>query len=418
MKKLYFYLSILLMLFSTFIQSQTTKEEFFSDIKHASGVYQPYIYVNTPVTQVPEGYKPFYISHYGRHGSRWLDSPESYTNPQNILIEAHKAGKLTAFGESLYERVNIIATDAEGRYGDVSHLGIIEHKGIAERMYGSFPEVFSTKNGRKCYIYSRSTVVPRCILSMAANNERLKELNPEINIEREAAKKYNYLNNSYKHPKRDSVNTVSKNFIAQHFDVKRFMASVFNDTVYTNEYIKDPVSFVSEIYYLAADIEDVAHLKLSMSDVFSKDDLFILWQASNIKLYNVFTSKAAVDSSKKLLKNILDCADNAIKSNNISADLRFGHDSYIAPLLALMEINGANSIETNPEKVYLVWSDFKVTPMGVNLQLIFYKNAITGEVIVKLLHNEKETEIPITSDIAPYYYWKDFKTYYENKLTE
>jgi hypothetical protein len=56
--------------------------------------------------------------------------------------------------------------------------------------------------------------------------------------------------------------------------------------------------------------------------------------------------------------------------------------------------------------------------MGVNLQLIFFRNDITGDVIVKLLHCEKEVEIPVTTDIAPYYHWKDFKAYYEKKLAE
>jgi hypothetical protein len=125
-----------------------------------------------------------------------------------------------------------------------------------------------------------------------------------------------------------------------------------------------------------------------------------------------------MDSSKNLLRNILDCADNAIKNGNISADLRFGHDSYIIPLLALMDVKGMNVKESDPEKVYQVWSDFKVSPMGANLQLIFYRNDKTGDIILKLLHCEKEVEIPVATDIAPYYHWKDFKAYYQNKLAK
>ncbi|MEN6446053.1 MAG: hypothetical protein ABFC98_08465, partial [Candidatus Cloacimonas sp.] len=90
--------------------------------------------------------------------------------------------------------------------------------------------------------------------------------------------------------------------------------------------------------------------------------------------------------------------------------------SYIIPLLALMDIKGMNVQESDPEKVYQVWSDFKVSPMGANLQLIFYRNDKTGDIIVKLLHCEKEVEIPVTTDIAPYYHWKDIKAYYEKKL--
>lgn len=418
LKKFYFFIYIPFILLPTLVQAQTTKEEFLSDAKYASGIYQPYNYVSTPVAPAPAGYKPFYISHYGRHGSRWLISPDNYNFPKNIFSEAHKANKLTSFGESLYERVKMIATDAEGQYGDLSHLGSIEHRGIAERMFRSFPEVFSTKNGRKCYIYSRSTTVPRCIISMAANNERLKELNPEIEIYREATQKNSYLSNDYSNPNHDSVSAIRRGFILKHFNMGHFFNSVFTDTVYAKGLIKDPVTLVSDIYAMVADLRDMDHLKISMSDVFSQDDLFTLWQASNMSLYYSFTSKSAKNSAKKLLENILKCADNAIKGNNVSADLRFGHDSYISPLLALMDINGMNGQEADPEKIFQVWSDFKVTSMGVNLQLIFYRNDITDDVIVKLLHCEKEVKIPVTTDIAPYYHWKDFKAYYEKKLAE
>lgn len=30
--------------------------------------------------------------------------------------------------------------------------------------------------------------------------------------------------------------------------------------------------------------------------------------------------------------------------------------------------------------------------------------------------NEKEMKLPVKSDIAPFYHWKDVETYYRNKL--
>ena len=34
---------------------------------------------NPQLQPAPEGYEPFYISHYGRHGSRWLTNDARYT---------------------------------------------------------------------------------------------------------------------------------------------------------------------------------------------------------------------------------------------------------------------------------------------------------------------------------------------------
>jgi len=339
------------------------------------------------------------------------------------LNDAHNAKVLTALGESLYDRFKLIASDAEGRYGDVTQLGIKEHRGIAERMYNSFPEVFSTKNGRKCYINSRSTVVPRCILSMAANNERLKELNPSIEAIREASAKNTYLNNAYENVKKDSVALICNNFFKKHFDTDSFISSIFANKEYVKTHIENPISFVRNIYLIGSDLLDVDYLNVTLLDIFSPDELFTLWQTTNMSTYyncgpSLINGRVAMDSSKILLRDILDCADRAIKTGDVSADLRFGHDTYIIPLLALMDIKGMNVPESDPEKVYKAWSDFKITPMGTNLQLIFFRNGKTGDVIVKLLHCEKEVQIPIKTDIAPYYHWKDFQAYYQKKLAE
>jgi hypothetical protein len=256
---------------------------------------------------------------------------------------------------------------------------------------------------------------------MAANNERLKELNPEIEITRDAAARFTYLNNSYQNSKKDSTYAIRDNFVKAHFDTDKFISSLFNDETYAKDHIINPVSFIRSIHLIAADLPDVGHLNLSMLDIFSKEELFTLWQALNMSTYyncgpSSVNGKVAMDSSRLLLKDILDCADNAIKTGDISADLRFGHDSYIIPLLALMDIEGMNLDQKDPEKIYQVWSDFKVSPMGVNLQLIFYRNQKTGDVIVKLLHCEKEVRIPVATNIAPYYHWEDFKAFYLNKL--
>ena len=52
--------------------AQTSKEEMFATPEKTGGVYWTYPLDFAPQTKAPKGYKPFYISHYGRHGSRYL----------------------------------------------------------------------------------------------------------------------------------------------------------------------------------------------------------------------------------------------------------------------------------------------------------------------------------------------------------
>lgn len=419
MKKISTCFSFVFILFTLTLQAQTTRNELLSDLRYAGGLYCPYIYSDSIMTPAPAGYTPFYISHYGRHGSRWVISPDCHVIPKQILGNADKADKLTALGRSLYERMKIIADDAADRYGDLSPLGVREHKEIAKRMYESFPEVFSTEGGRRCIVNSRSTQVPRCILSMAANNEMLKELNPKIEYIRDATKRDKYLNNEAD-IKKDTVKIIVNNFLKTHFNASRFLSALFTDTAYAKELIKDPTNFAYLVFSAAINLPNIDYLNISLYDVFSEDEIFVLWQATNIHMYYLVgpspvNGRKTSESAALLLKYIIDAADSAIQNRNVSADLRFGHDTYIIPLLALMDIKGMNVQESDPEKVYLAWSSFKASPMGTNLQIIFYEKG--DDILVKFLFCEKEVEIPVKTDLAPYYHWSDVKNYYSRKIS-
>ena len=47
-------------------------------------------------TPAPKGYKPFYVSHFGRHGSRFQGSESAYSGVCQTLDKLHEAGLLTA----------------------------------------------------------------------------------------------------------------------------------------------------------------------------------------------------------------------------------------------------------------------------------------------------------------------------------
>ena len=59
------------------------------------------------LTPAPKGYVPYYMSHYGRHGSRWLINDDSYTSVTEPLSTARKAGKLTPRGEEVLQLLEL-----------------------------------------------------------------------------------------------------------------------------------------------------------------------------------------------------------------------------------------------------------------------------------------------------------------------
>lgn len=61
--------------------AQTVREQIAAVPERAGGIYHSYEYRPAAAAPVPDGYTPFYISHYGRHGSRWHASESVYAGP-------------------------------------------------------------------------------------------------------------------------------------------------------------------------------------------------------------------------------------------------------------------------------------------------------------------------------------------------
>jgi len=369
--------------------AQTSKEEMFATPEKTGGVYWAYPLDFAPQTKAPKGYKPFYISHYGRHGSRYLIGDRDYKWLVDLFEEAHRAHALTGLGEDTYRRLLKVWEEAEGHGGDLTPLGVRQHRGIAERMYASFPEVFKGNP----FISARSTVVLRCAMSMVAFGDRLKELNPDLRISYEASEK--------------------------HTNPERLVASLFKDKHFVLKKV-NPKELMWGMYWVASDMQN-AETKVSFYDLFEAQELFDLWQCVNYRFYvgnaNHANGKGiVVANAKSLLRNILDSADEAIQEGGIAATLRFGHDGNVIPLVALMRIENCNVAVSDPYEVYKVWSDFKVVPMAANVQIIFFRNEKSGDILVKVMHNENEVHIPVETDMFPYYKWEDVERFYRNLL--
>lgn len=417
MKKSLLLLAIAIMPVAAY--SQTTREDMAADLNKTGGVYYAYPADKADNTPAPKGYKPFHISHYGRHGSRYLISDNDYTRVINILHKADSMNALTPLGKDLLHRVDEVMIEAKGRGGDLSPLGRRQHRSIAKRMFTNYPEVFTDNS----YITARSTLVPRCIISMASFCESLKENNSKLWIDMESSNRYMpYLCHSEKpsdefNGKHGWWNEVYRKFEEKNTRPDRITSSVFSDPEFVNRYV-NPHEFMWNIYWLASDAQNTEG-KISFYDMFTPDEVIDLWQCFNASFYARHSNYAPaegkhLDNARNLLNNIIATADSAISLNTPSAALRFGHDGNIVPLTALMHIENCDSMMSEPDDFYKGWCDWHVAPMAANVQLIFFKNTKNNSapVIVKILHNEKEVKIPVATDMWPYYNWEDVKKYY------
>lgn len=405
---------------------QTTPQEVFDTPEKSGGVY--YAYPSKEVgkqTPVPNGYDAFYISHLGRHGSRYLISDSDYKSVIDLFEDANKHNALTPLGNNVLTRLNKVWIEAEYHGGDLSPLGVLEQKGIAERAFRNFPQVFTDD----AEIHACATTIVRCVLSMDAFSERLKELNPKLDITRESSMKYQrYLNHHTKEAidfrsAPDTWKEEHRKFEAQHTNPDRLIKSLFSDPVYILKKV-NPEKIMKELFAIANNMQNI-ETEVSFYDLFEKQELFDLWQIKNYKLYvndanSALNGGIMFENCKPLLKQIIEDADEKISGNKKGADLRFAHDGNIIPLAMLMHIEDCYNSVSEPSEFYKAWSDFKVAPMAGNIQIIFFKNKKkSDDILVKFLLHEKEVTIPsVKTDMAPYYRWADVKSYYNSLLAK
>lgn len=411
------------------VQAQTSFEEIKENPNKAGGIYLAYPVTESMNTRPPKGYEPFYISHYGRHGSRYLIGDRDYKWLIDLFDKAEAANALTPLGKSVAERLDSVWVEAEGRGGDLTPLGARQHKGIAQRMYDSFPQVFDNNSE----ITARSTVVLRCALSMAAFCEGLKERNPALVIPKESSNRFmNYLNwhsDESNHYTRHDGDWAEENrkFHNEMTKSGRITASLFSDKDFVRKNV-NPDDLMWGLYWVAVDMQNV-ETPVSFMDLFTTEELFSLWQAFNYSFYATNSNPPAAKglllaNSKPQLRNILESAREKIKTGKHGADLRFGHDGNLIPLAGLLNLHNCYGSESDPYKLYKSYSDFKIAPMGGNLQIVFFRPkdakkhaADNSDILVKFMLNERETPVDALTPVeGPFYSWTDVESYWKSLL--
>ena len=377
-------------------------------------------------TAPPAGKKPFYISHYGRHGSRYLSNRKGYDIPHTILAKADSLGKLTPAGRKVLQELEMIRDDSEGRWGDLTGLGKQQHRNIARRMMERFPEVFRGV----AHIDARSTTVNRCVLSMGSAVQQLVALNPNLRVDMRASMQDMWFMNHQDKHLRSLMNTPATKaayatFCEPREHNPRLMHLLFNDSVYAREHGDE----VWLNYYLlkTALIQQNTSMgaRTNLIDLFSYEEIHQFWQKENAWWYYTYgpsplNGGCQPYTQRYLLRRIIADADSCLRLNRPGAQLRFGHETVVLPLTCLLGIHGFDYQTPHLDQLESSgWWACLVFPMASNIQIVFYReSAKDKDVLVKVLLNERETRLPLPGKRAPYYRWKDFREYYLKKLDD
>ena len=405
--------------------AQSARDDFKNDTHLSASNYLAYPGpTQGKLTPAPDGKKPFYISHYGRHGSRYLINPSEYKRPMEILQAADKAGKLTPLGQDVLRRVKLMNEESEKRLGELTPLGAQQHKQIARRMFERFPEVFEGEAN----IDAKSTIVIRCILSMENALQQLLLMNPKLHITHDASEHdmwyMNYTDRELV-SKRHNFETESAyySFMEKHRDYLRAMSALFNDQEYMEQNV-DAWQLNNYLFKLASNLQSSElHKKITLYDIFTDDEIYSNWLIINARWYMEYgacplNGGTQPYTQRHLLRNIIEQADSCLRLKKPGATLRFGHETMVLPLTCLLELDNFGIQERNLERLESKgWLNYKVFPMGANIQFVFYrKDFADKDILVKVLLNENEARLPLHSSMEPYYKWSEVREYYLNKL--
>jgi len=382
--------------------------------------------VQLKLTPAPNRKAPFYISHYGRHGSRYHNKQETYEIPYQMLAAADSLGKLTPLGRDVMHRLDVIRHNAYGLWGELTDLGARQQQDIMRRMVERFPEVFRDSVS----VDARSTMSTRCILSMEYAMLQLSKMRPHLNIHHNATQRDMYYLNS--HPKLsfssmiDSVTKVKYDAFAKKYEKNdRLMSELFNDMDYVHQQV-DEGKLNYFLFKVASNIQSTdVRRTITLYDLFTDEEAYNNWKKENAWWYISFgasTNNGGKQpfSQSVLLRRIIEQADSCIRLPQPSAQLRYGHDTVLLPLVCLLDINGYGMTVENLEALDRKhWANYKIFPMASNLQLVFYReNPADEDVLVKVLLNENEATLPLKSVYDVYYRWSDFRDFYLKKLDE
>ena len=397
-------------------------------------------YPSVPLGEIaaaPEGFEPFYFSLVGRHGSRYDQSERRFKSILSVYRKADSLGILTEQGKHLYAHIAEIEAAQEGRNGELSELGYNQWLGIAHRAYKNFAPVFAEGS-----IEGKSSTSLRCLLSLVAFNQGIKEHSPQLAIYQQARKS----ELAIVRPLYDNPNTPelarkihkecgekgewNKNLSVwvKESDASSFLSKVTTDR---KRLIKEcgGKSYFNVMRYSFRALLFGENFELGdrelLTELFTPEEMYRIYVHQTAKWVNtsVGRGKDEVEMYSSFMRPMVDdivakCNAAIEGKNPHKANLRFTHDSYVGPLLSVMGYEGCvPQYNTDIELATTSFNFGTVVPMAANLQIVLYRNK-RGEVLVRSLVNERDAYLPIKCATAPFYPWKAFCKHLEENFKE
>lgn len=379
------------------------------------GSQRPYPDIDDTRCQYPDSLTPVFINHVGRHGARYPSSPRNYVALNQALMHADSAGTITDKGRRLLAITDHIIEAAHNRWGALDSLGMAEQRGIAWRMFKTFPKLFDGTT-----ITAISSYSPRCVMSMYEFCHQIDRLNNNVDIVTSSGR----VNSPLMRPfdlDRDYLDFISQRQWQPPYELYMRTTvpvnAIYNLTGRPDDMDRDRAQELAMNLYGVVAGWQAMGLDLDPADFVTPDHLNALWSVFNLRQYlqRTATTISAVpaDVAATLLLDLITTTDAAVNgTSDATVKLRFGHAETLMPLLSLMRVRGCAYLTNYFDTVGLHWRDFDIVPMAANVRLILFSTP-KGRHYVRLDLNEVPVPLLPDSD-AIYVPWDRARAYLMN----
>ena len=410
----------------------------------SSGLDNIYDFDAQICTAAPKGYEAFYISHYGRHGSRYPYTAAVATALLDMLHEAGEKENLSEYGNGLMTRLELFMEKAGNHIGELTDLGRQQQYRLAGEMAERYPQAFR----KGAVVTAQASSSSRSILSMASFCTALARKCPSIRIDQFQgfAETQATAPNMGRNPLRIKGPGLGNPYRESPAEFMQRRFPEFTETV-LGKMFRDPYAALGDrdvqylmdhIYMLIGGMNSLPDgVRMDFSDIATPETLARMWELDNYQRfceYIVYTASCCsvfkdiierADARLALLDSAAGKHEGRAEGRAEGADLRFGHDHVLMSLLMIADIDSFGELPENPDELGHVFQTFR-SPMAANLHFVFYrpKNG-RGPILTALSLNGQparlsslDKELGLSPDESGFYRWDDVKAWFEKRFSQ
>lgn len=379
----------------------------------ASGQDQLYPFnAQDPLPSAPKGYEPFFIEHYGRHGSRFAYSNRYYLMFKRAMDQAEAKGVLTAYGQALKDDFDSHFTHYMQRVGDLTPAGWNQHERLGREMVHDYPGIFRDSD---CSVFASSSDSRRAMMSMSAFGIGMVRACPSLNIREEQGNVYldgtqpKSANNPFRleYPSKPFPfsESCSEFCLRKTGNCPSLLRRLFTDPDAALAGI-DKAEFLRRLFILVQGMNSLENVdRTDFGGLLTPWETAALWEVDNYLRFEEYYPYEP--QTVPVIRDIVRDIDWAMENGEKGATLRFGHDHVIVPMFWLMNVNGYSRRPQSPNDISSCFKNIDC-PMAGNIQMVFYKGP--GDVLVNIRIHGRNAVVDGLEPVCPgFYKWKEYR---------